>query len=136
MSQTIFDHITVTVGDFSRARAFYEVVLASLDMKKLGGDDGTYCGFGVEKPSFWIAAAESIQPASTSVHVAFVGAGKRQVDAFYAAAMAAGAKDNGAPGYHPEYGEGYYAAFVFDFDGNNIEAVYREPNALRSSPRA
>ena len=125
----MFDHITVTVGDFPKARSFYEVALASLGMKKLAGDEKTYCGFGVKKPSFWIAAPESPQPVSTSVHVAFVGEGKSQVDAFYRATIAAGAKDNGAPGYHPEYGDGYYAAFVFDLDGNNIETVYREPTA-------
>ncbi len=125
----MFDHITITVGDFRCAKAFYEVVLASLGMKSLAGDDKTYCGFGVEKPSFWIAASESPEPVSTSIHVAFVGAGKSQVDAFHRAAMAAGAKDNGAPGYHREYGAGYYAAFVFDLDGNNIETVYRDPTA-------
>ena len=125
----MFDHITVTVGDFRRAKAFYELVLASLGMKSLAGDDKTYCGFGVERPAFWIAAAETPEPVSTSVHVAFVSAGKSQVDAFHLAAMSAGAKDNGAPGYHREYGAGYYAAFVFDLDGNNIEALYRDPTA-------
>ena len=125
----MFDHITVTVSDFHRAKAFYEAVLASLGMKSLAGDDKTYCGFGAEKPSFWIASAESTEPVSSSVHVAFVGSGKSQVDAFYRAAVVAGAKDNGAPGYHREYGAGYYAAFVFDLDGNNIETVYRDPTA-------
>jgi catechol 2,3-dioxygenase-like lactoylglutathione lyase family enzyme len=125
----MFDHGTLTVGDFPKAKSFYKAVLASLSMKSLAGDGKTYCGFGVKKPSFWIAAAETADPVSTSVQVAFVGTDKSRVDSFHQAAMAVGAKNNGSPGYHREYGAGYYAAFVFDLDGNNIETVYRDPVA-------
>ncbi len=125
----MFDHVTITVGDFPKAKALYEAALASLGMKSLAGDEKTYCGFGVVKPSFWIAAPDSPQLVSTSVHVAFVGADKTQVAGFYRTAMGAGAKDNGAPGYHNEDGPGYYAAFVLDLDGNNIETVFRDSTA-------
>jgi catechol 2,3-dioxygenase-like lactoylglutathione lyase family enzyme len=123
----MFDHVTVTVGDFPNAKSFYEAALGALNMKALAGDNQSYCGFGVGRLMFWIAAAESPTPGSTSVHVAFIGTNKDQVNGFYQAALAAGAKDNGAPGYHRKYGPGYYAAFVFDLDGNNIETVYRDP---------
>jgi catechol 2,3-dioxygenase-like lactoylglutathione lyase family enzyme len=125
----MFDHVTVTVGDFAKAKAFYAAALAPLGIRSLAGDDKTYGGFGIDRPSFWIASPDSPQVVPTSVHVAFTGTDKKQVDAFYRAAMAAGAKDNGAPGYHLEYGSGYYAAFVFDLDGNNIETVHRETTA-------
>jgi len=125
----MFDHVTVTVRDFAKAKAFYNAALAPLGIKSLAGDNKTHCGFGVERPCFWIALPDSPSSASGSVHIAFAGIGKKQVDAFYSAAIAVGAKDNGAPGYHREYGAGYYAAFVFDLDGNNIETVYRDPAA-------
>lgn len=123
----MFDHVTLTVSDFAKAKLFYEAALAPLGMKSLVGDGKTYCGFGVGKPSFWIAAPDSPQLVSSSVHVAFVGSDMTQVAEFYRAAMSAGAKDNGAPGYHREYGPNYYAAFVLDLDGNNIETVFRDP---------
>jgi len=82
----MFDHVTLTVGDFPKAKSFYEAVLASLGLRSLAGDGKTYCGFGVEKPSFWIAAAETADPVSTSVQVAFVGTDKSRVDSFHQAA--------------------------------------------------
>ena len=82
----MFDHGTLTVGAFPKAKSFYEAVLASLSMKSLAGDGKTYCGFGVKKPSFWIAAAETADPVSTSVQVAFVSTDKSRVDSFHQAA--------------------------------------------------
>ena len=125
----MFDHLTLTVGDFPKSKAFYERVLASLGLKELAGEEGEYCGFGIDRPFFWIGASDASHSVSTSVHVAFAARNAEQVDEFYKAALAAGAKDNGAPGYRNEYHAGYYATFVFDLDGNNIEVVYRDPSA-------
>ena len=83
------------------------------------------CGFKdhAGKQDFWLAAESQ----SAGVHVAFLAQNKEEVDAFYAAALVAGATDNGAPGYRTQYSAGYYGAFVHDFDGNNIEAVWFDP---------
>lgn len=122
----MFDHITLTTKNYPTAKAFYEKALAPLGLKELAGEEGVYCGFGSDQPFFWIGAPDDSHPASTSVHIAFAGKNKEEVDAFYESAISAGAKDNGTPGYRNEYHAGYYAAFVFDLDGNNVEVVYRE----------
>lgn len=82
-------------------------------------------GFGTEKPDFWISEKKE---SNTGTHVAFEAKDKGQVDAFYKAALEAGATDNGAPGYRKDYAPGYYAAFVHDYDKNNIEAVFMDPS--------
>ncbi len=122
----MFDHITLTVENLSKAKDFYKKALEPLNIKVLVEKDGEYCGFGNEKPFFWLGSSDSSHPLSKSIHIAFIGTNKEQVDSFYREAIANGAKDNGAPGYRNEYHTGYYAAFVFDLDGNNIEVVYRE----------
>ena len=129
----MFGHVTLTVKDFLKSKAFYEKALLSLGLKELFGEDGEFCGFGDTRPFFWIGASNASHQASAPVHVAFSGKSKEQVDAFYRVAIASGAKDNGEPGYHTEYGVGYYAGFVFDPDGNNIEVVYRDPNSSSKS---
>lgn len=129
----MFDHITLTVKDFTESKAFYSKVLLSLELKELFGQDGEFCGFGDTRPFFWIGASDASHQASAPVHIAFSGTSKEQIEAFYHAAIAAGAKDNGKPSYHTEYDAGYYAGFVFDPDGNNIEVVYRDPNPFVTS---
>ena len=124
----MFDHITLTAKDYPASKAFYDKVFATLGLKELAGEEGVYSGFGISRPFFWIGAPNESHPISTSVHIAFAGKNKEEVGAFYKTAISAGAKDNGAPGYREEYHSGYYAAFVFDLDGNNIEVVYREEN--------
>jgi catechol 2,3-dioxygenase-like lactoylglutathione lyase family enzyme len=116
----MLDHIIITVEDFSASKAFYEEALAPLGYQvSMEFDEG--CGFSVlEKPDFWIRQGEKITP---HIHVAFTSRDRDTVDAFYAAAIAAGGTDNGAPGLRAEYHPNYYGAFVFDPDGNNIEAV-------------
>ena len=122
------DHITLTVSDYARAKAFYEKALAPLGIKPLM-DFGQACGFGHEKPDFWIGAGPSSfqNPEQlrviTPTHVAFAAANRAEVDAFYQAALAAGGKDYGAPGVRAHYHPGYYGAFVLDPDGHNIEVV-------------
>lgn len=129
----MFDHIGISVSDIGASRRFYEAALAALDMKvtmEFGSEQtesgGTAIGFGGpgEQGSFWIGDNE--RPGE-GLHVAFTAASRAQVDAFHAAAMAAGGRDNGAPGPRPHYGPDYYAAFVYDPDGANIEAVCNKP---------
>ena len=118
----MLDHVGVRVSDYSKSKAFYEAALAPLDTKPVMGQDPIYYGFGKDgKAIFWMAAAEG--GATTAAHIAFTAQNKEEVDAFYAAAIAAGGKDNGAPGVRKEYHPNYYGAFVLDADGNNIEAV-------------
>ncbi len=128
----MLDHIGVPVSDFSRSRAFYLAALAPLGIgpvmeataEETGGD--AYAGFGAAgKPFFWIGDGSG--PLTGRLHVAFVADSRAAVDAFYQAAIAAGAADNGAPGLRPHYHPNYYGAFVIDPDGHNIEAVCHRP---------
>ncbi len=129
----MLDHIILQVRDLERARAFYDAALHPLGsgvvMALTRADTGgTFEGVGYgrgAKPSFWIAAAAA--GASGPVHVAFVSDDRAGVDAFHRAALAAGGRDNGAPGLRPHYHPTYYGAFAFDPDGNNIEAVCHRP---------
>jgi predicted lactoylglutathione lyase len=97
----------------------YELGMDVAEYKAVGFKDR-----GSERQDFWIGGVEKTVP----VHIAFAAADKDAVDKFYAAGIAAGGKDNGAPGYRKDYSPGYYGAFVHDFDGNNIEAVWRDPS--------
>ena len=127
----MLDHIGFSVGNMKKSKAFYENSLKPLGIKivmevtpEMTGTDDSYAGFGTDKPFFWIGAYKKPSP---GMHVAFAAETRAKVDEFYAAAMAAGGKDNGKPGLRPEYHENYYGAFVFDPDGNNIEAVCHSP---------
>jgi catechol 2,3-dioxygenase-like lactoylglutathione lyase family enzyme len=122
-------HIDFTVADLARSRAFYEKALAPLGLSPVMAftrDNGQQLvGFGTPPdPEFWLRSGEAI---GKPLHVAFLAGSRAAVDAFHAAAIAAGGKDNGAPGLRPRYAENYYAAFVIDSDGHNIEAVCRTP---------
>jgi catechol 2,3-dioxygenase-like lactoylglutathione lyase family enzyme len=121
----MLDHVGIEVSDLERSRAFYEAALEPLGISTLMEFEGAV-GLGKEtelgpKPFFWLY--ERGRPAVSGVHVAFGARESEQVDAFHAAALAAGGTDNGAPGPRPVYHPGYYGAFVLDPDGNNIEAV-------------
>jgi len=120
----MIDHVTAKVGDFEQAKGFYEQALGPLGYS-VKVEFGEACGFGAGEgvPDFWIGTNEE----RGAMHVAFTAPDRAAVDAFYEAATAAGAKDNGAPGLRPHYHESYYAAFVHDADGNNIEAVCHTP---------
>jgi catechol 2,3-dioxygenase-like lactoylglutathione lyase family enzyme len=126
----ILDHVGLNVTDYARSRAFYEKALAPLGIAFVM-EYGKACGFGREdKPEFWIGeGATSFQRAEqltpiTPVHVGFRADSRADVDAFHAAAIAAGGRDFGAPGPRPVYHPGYYGAFVLDPDGHNVEAVH------------
>lgn len=130
----MLDHIGFQVADFAKSRAFYDAALAPLGVARvmevtLAETNGAYegAGYGVAgKPYFWIGAGGAA-PLTGRLHVAFAAVNRAAVDAFYAAAMAAGATDNGPPGIRAHYHPTYYGAFVLDPDGHNIEAVCHKP---------
>ena len=118
----MFDHVGFDVRDFQKSKKFYEQALAPLGIKVcLYLEEYSACGFGKERPQFWIGGGKPSN-GDDEVHVSFAAKNRAEVDAFYAAAMKAGARDNGKPGPRPEYHAKYYGAFVLDPDGNNIEA--------------
>jgi len=128
----MIDHTGITVNDLARSKAFYTAALAPIGYQLLmefpaavtGHAD--VAGFGEPpKPDFWLGSGSPNQP---PLHVAFRAANRQQVDAFHAAALAAGGRDNGAPGLRPHYHPDYYGAFVLDPDGHNIEVVCHQPN--------
>ena len=126
----MIDHTGISVVDFDKAKAFYDKALAPLGASLLyivppEYTDGVKVGgYGRERPQFWLHETKTATPGR---HYAFTAGSHADVDAFYAAAIAAGGKDNGAPGPRPHYHANYYGAFVFDPDGNNIEAVCHRP---------
>jgi catechol 2,3-dioxygenase-like lactoylglutathione lyase family enzyme len=120
----VIDHVTVGVSDLARSRAFYTRALLPLGFSDLGGmRDLPVVFFGLEEASDF--AISTAYTTGAPVHVAFAADRREQVDAFHAAALAAGGRDNGAPGLRPQYSDDYYAAFVIDPDGHNVEAVQR-----------
>ncbi len=127
----MLDHIGLAVADMEWSKAFYQAALKPLGLgvvmevtaEETGAD--AQAGFGEEgKPFFWIGTGDRPKGGA---HVAFVAQARAEVDAFHRAALAAGGRDNGAPGLRPHYHQSYYGAFVFDPDGNNIEAVCHRP---------
>ncbi|HSN90087.1 MAG TPA: VOC family protein [Anaeromyxobacteraceae bacterium] len=128
----MIDHMTLTVRDYARSVAFYKQALAPLGYGLVMEFDGA-CGFGEpRKPSFWMKQGD---PPTTPQHIAFRARRRADVDAFHAAALAAGGRDNGAPGLRPDYHPTYYAAFVFDPDGHPIEAVNHHEPASAAKPK-
>ena len=129
----MLDHLGFAVADYSRSRAFYERALAPLGIgvrmdvtrEMSGGYEG--CGFGPEggRPQFWVGTGSG--GSGHGMHIAFTAKTRAEVDAFHAAALAAGGIDNGAPGLRPHSHPHYYGAFVLDPDGHNIEAVCHAP---------
>ncbi len=122
----MFDHVQIKVANFENSRAFYEAVLGSLGYKLLFRDDGV-AGFGTNPHDmFEVRRAGATTPLSRAVHVAFVAGSEDAVRAFHSTDLAHGAKDNGSPGLRPQYEEGYFAAFVIDPNGHNLEAVFKK----------
>ncbi len=122
----MLDHLGLDVTDYETSKAFYERALAPLGIGLIMEPIPGVGGFGEDgKPYFWIGRRG--RPAQTGVHVAFAAASREHVDAFHAAALEAGATDNGGPGMREIYHPNYYGAFVLDPDGNNVEAVCHTP---------
>ena len=126
----MIDHVGFPVSDYARSLAFYQKALAPLGYTLVMEVDQTEngqpaAGFGIgNKPDFWIGGEGGLKGV---LHVAIAANSREAVDAFHRAALAAGGKDNGAPGLRPHYHPNYYGAFVLDPDGHNIEAVCHMP---------
>ena len=130
----MIDHTGIAVSDYARSAAFYDAAFAALGGGLLhevpaqftGG--AKVVGYGRDRPVFWLREGGEPGPGR---HVAFTARSRAEVDEFHRAALAAGGRDNGAPGLRPHYHEHYYGAFVLDPDGNNIEAVCHRPGEDR-----
>ncbi len=117
----MFDHIGLSIHDLAKTRAFYSAALAPLGLDVQWDKMPGVVAFGAPgRPRLWFTQKPG---GPTGVHIALAAANRAQVDAFHAAALAAGGKDNGAPGPRPHYHPNYHGAFVIDPDGHNLEAV-------------
>jgi catechol 2,3-dioxygenase-like lactoylglutathione lyase family enzyme len=129
--ESILDHVSLNVRDFARAKAFYTQALAPLGVTPLM-EFGMAAGFGRARPELLLGGAtaefqtDEQRALITPIHVCFRARSRAEVDAFHAAALAAGGRDNGAPGVRAHYHPNYYAAFALDLDGHNVEAVFHE----------
>jgi catechol 2,3-dioxygenase-like lactoylglutathione lyase family enzyme len=125
------DHLTIPVRDMAASTHFYKAALApfGIEMAEIGGG----VGFGPPgSVDFFVTAGEPAAP----LHIAFAAPNRETVDAFHAAALAAGGRDNGAPGLRPRYHPNYYGGYVFDPDGHNVEAVCHRPEVTAASSPA
>lgn len=123
----IFNHVQIKVSDLNVSRKFYDAVMGILEYAVVLEAEDIVVGYGTSVyDMFEIRQADEKSPLSQSIHLAFNASSKEKVDAFYNMALEKGAKCNGGPGFRPEYEDGYYAAFIIDPDGHNIEAVYSE----------
>lgn len=120
----MIDHISIGVRDLGAMARFYESVLGGLGYSKLQQQPGTV-GFGKRYSEFWLNHRPDMAPAAhdSGLHIALRAAGTQAVDEFHKLALRAGARCDGAPGFRPEYRDGYYAAFIRDPEGNRIEVV-------------
>ena len=129
----MIDHVSIAVRDLARARAFYDAALVPLGYRRMFDVEGA-SGYGRSDPHplkeqalpFWIT--KNADGPALSGHLCFSAPFRGAVDAFHAAALAAGGRDNGKPGLRPEYHPNYYAAFIIDPDGYRIEAVRHQPD--------
>ncbi len=127
----MIDHLAISVSDFEKSKAFYDKAMPPLGASLLYMVPEEYTGgakvggYGRDRPVFWVSAGK--EKPKDRQHVAFTARSRAEVDAFHAAALAAGGMDNGGPGLRAHYHPNYYGAFVFDPDGNNIEAVCHDP---------
>ena len=124
LSDSVISHVSLGTNDHPRAKAFYDAVLATLQIPCVMSFPGA-AGYGRKFPEFWIQAPHDGGKANVGngVHVSFLANTIEEVQNFHATALELGGKDDGAPGYRKEYTDNYYAAFVRDLDGNKIEAM-------------
>ena len=121
---SILDHVGLNVTDYARTRAFLEQALAPLGITVVAQGEGWGMLGREGRPQFWFGA---MGPSPGPMHIAFAARNRAEVRAFHAAALAAGGRDNGAPGLRPHYHPNYYGAFVIGPDGHNVEAVFHGP---------
>jgi catechol 2,3-dioxygenase-like lactoylglutathione lyase family enzyme len=119
----MLNHISIGVASLSRAKAFYDAALSALGYRCLSQDAGSL-GYGDKCAEFWVYKAEKPVPedSHSGLHICFTGPTHDSVDQFHAGGLRHGGRDNGQPGLRPDYGPGYYAAFLKDPDGYRIEA--------------
>lgn len=133
-------HVSVGVHDVERAAKFYDPVLKTLGYKRIMEFLPYAIGYGERggSPEFWIQLPHNQQTATSGngTHVGFSARTKAQVNAFHAAALAEGGSNDGEPGPRPDYGPAYYGAFVYDLDGNKIEATLHAPSKPAAKPKA
>jgi catechol 2,3-dioxygenase-like lactoylglutathione lyase family enzyme len=127
----MIDHFTLTVSDLEKSKAFYSHALKPLGYS-MAKDYGEICGFGpAGRPYFWLKQGQPTQP----MHIAFQAKARPMVEAFHQAALAAGARDDGAPGIRETYHPNYYGAFAIDPDGHPIEAVCHLPEGMETAAK-
>jgi catechol 2,3-dioxygenase-like lactoylglutathione lyase family enzyme len=121
----MLNHVSVGVTDVMRAAKFYDAVLATLGYKRVADYSPHAIGYGTNRPEFWIGAPHDQRPMSVGngTHLGFSARSKAQVNKFHEVALREGGSNNGEPGPRPDYGPEYYGAFVYDLDGNKIEAT-------------
>jgi catechol 2,3-dioxygenase-like lactoylglutathione lyase family enzyme len=126
----MIDHVSIGVRDIARTKRFYDAAFGPLGYTCLSAGNGSL-GYGSDAIMFWISATEDPVPPDdrSGLHFCFAAPSRRSVDAFYAAALSAGGRDNGKPGLRADYGENYYAAFAVDPDGYRIEAYCGKPES-------
>lgn len=124
----MLDHVSIGVREIARTKRFYDASLSALGYRCLSHDDSSL-GYGGDAVAFWIGTAQVPVPPDpgSNLHFCFAAPSRASVDAFHAAALSAGGKDNGAPGLRADYGPNYYAAFAIDPDGYRIEAYCGQP---------
>jgi len=134
-------HISLPVSSLTESSAFYTALLAPLGYSIFMSLEQTV-GFTIKYagPDFWLhkCPEEKDGKGVSKTHVAFAASSRKKVDAFYAAGLKAGGKDNGPPGERPQYTKGYYAAYVLDLEGNNVECIYYQPlwlSAIQVAPQ-
>lgn len=123
----MIDHVSIGVRNVAASKRFYDAALQPLGYQCLSEASGSL-GYGAKAPALWVNAAERPVPADTrsGLHFCFSAPNRKSVDAFHAAGLASGGRDNGPPGPRPDYGAGYYAAYLIDPDGYRIEAYFAE----------
>lgn len=122
----MIDHVGIKVKDVEKSKEFYEKALASLDHKIAFGKETVFHAFDIGNKCLFEIMQNEDGEVLTTTHIAFRGKNKEQVETFYKSALEAGATDNGKPGPRPDYTENYYACFVLDPDGHNIEVMFDE----------
>ena len=126
----LFNHVQIKVKDLEISRKFYDAVMESLGYGTVLDIENIVVGYGTSvHDMFEIRQTDDEAPLSTSVHISFNAPDKQSVDNFYHTALESGASCNGKPGFRPEYENGYYAAFIIDPDGHNIEAVFSDKSS-------
>lgn len=120
----MIDHVTIYVSNLAESKKFYEALFEPFNYKISFGYEEKFWAFDIGNGALFEIAQHKTNDKLTSCHIAFRASNQKQVQQFYEAGLAAGGKSNGAPGLRPQYTETYYAAFIIDQDGHNIEAVF------------